>query len=262
MATGVISTARLTHATPAAAYAHSVDRDFEDDAGTPEGCVDIASQLIDFEHGDGIDVALGGGRRPFPAHRRGRPGGRGQDRAPRGRAQPRRRVAGGNRTTTSWCSIGRASRGSTRRARRRCSACSSRATWEYEADRAKDAGGEPSIAEMTTKAIEILSRNENGFVLMVEAGRVDHANHASNAYRALSDGGRVRRRGEGRDRGDRPERDADRRHRRPRAPDDAAGLRRARQPHPRPRPRRGPTTAAPARSRSPTTACPTPRSAT
>jgi alkaline phosphatase len=58
---------------------------------------------------------------------------------------------------------------------------------EYEADRLKDTAGEPSLTEMTVKAIEILSRNKNGFFLMVEAGRIDHAHHAGNASRALQD---------------------------------------------------------------------------
>ena len=43
---GVVSTARLTHATPAAVYAHSEDRDWEDDAASPSGCGDIARQLV------------------------------------------------------------------------------------------------------------------------------------------------------------------------------------------------------------------------
>ena len=58
---------------------------------------------------------------------------------------------------------------------------------EYEADRAKDAAGEPSLAEMTFKAIDILAKNQDGFVLMVEGGRIDHASHAGNAYRTLMD---------------------------------------------------------------------------
>jgi alkaline phosphatase len=57
---------------------------------------------------------------------------------------------------------------------------------QYEADR-KEKNGEPSLAEMTGKAIDILSKDADGFVLMVEAGRVDHAHHAGNAYRALED---------------------------------------------------------------------------
>lgn len=63
-----------------------------------------------------------------------------------------------------------------------------RSHMEYEHDRPTDAGGEPSLAEMTGKAIRILSRNPNGFYLLVEAGRVDHAHHDVNAYRTLTDG--------------------------------------------------------------------------
>ena len=40
---------------------------------------------------------------------------------------------------------------------------------------------------MTAKAIEILARNPRGWFLMVEGGRIDHAHHAGNAYRALTD---------------------------------------------------------------------------
>ena len=58
---------------------------------------------------------------------------------------------------------------------------------QYETDREKDKGGEPSLAEMTAKAIDMLSQNNDGYVLMVEAGRIDHAHHAGNAYRALED---------------------------------------------------------------------------
>jgi alkaline phosphatase len=62
-----------------------------------------------------------------------------------------------------------------------------RSHMEFEADRKQDAGGEPSLAEMTTKAISILERNPKGYFLMVEAGRIDHGHHAGNAYRALTD---------------------------------------------------------------------------
>jgi len=80
LSTGIISTARITHATPAATYAKSADRNWEDISDMPEtavtaGCVDIATQLIDFEQNleqrfpgidvDGIEVAFGGGRRHF-----------------------------------------------------------------------------------------------------------------------------------------------------------------------------------------------------
>ena len=40
---------------------------------------------------------------------------------------------------------------------------------------------------MTLKAISMLSQNSNGYFLMVEGGRIDHALHGINAKRALSD---------------------------------------------------------------------------
>ncbi|MGB6228767.1 MAG: alkaline phosphatase, partial [Litorimonas sp.] len=48
-------------------------------------------------------------------------------------------------------------------------------------------GRDPSLAEMTAKAIELLSASGDGFVLMVEGGRIDHAHHDGNAFNALSD---------------------------------------------------------------------------
>ena len=52
--TGVIATARITHATPAATYAKSADRNWEDISDMPAeaveaGCKDIADQLVNFE---------------------------------------------------------------------------------------------------------------------------------------------------------------------------------------------------------------------
>ncbi|MFU2018155.1 alkaline phosphatase [Peribacillus butanolivorans] len=38
---------------------------------------------------------------------------------------------------------------------------------------------EPSLPEMTTKAIEILSKGDNGFFLMTEGARIDHTEHAA-----------------------------------------------------------------------------------
>ena len=45
----------------------------------------------------------------------------------------------------------------------------------------------PSIVEMTEKAVEMLRKGDNGFFLMVEGGRVDHAHHDVQAVRALSE---------------------------------------------------------------------------
>ena len=60
---GLVTNTRVTHATPAAVYAHSFDRNWEDDSKVPEDCLqdDIALQLIN----SNIDLVLGGGRRHF-----------------------------------------------------------------------------------------------------------------------------------------------------------------------------------------------------
>jgi alkaline phosphatase len=58
LATGIITTTTVTHATPGATYAHSPDRDWEDDSRLPSaaraaGFPDIARQLLELPHGDG-----------------------------------------------------------------------------------------------------------------------------------------------------------------------------------------------------------------
>lgn len=38
---------------------------------------------------------------------------------------------------------------------------------------------QPSLVEMTAKALELLSKNDNGFVLIIEGSRIDHAAHSN-----------------------------------------------------------------------------------
>ena len=66
--TGIVTTTRITHATPAATNAHVANRDWEDDSqvvasgADPLACDDIAEQLIQDPTGKGFKVILGGGR--------------------------------------------------------------------------------------------------------------------------------------------------------------------------------------------------------
>ena len=55
----------------------------------------------------------------------------------------------------------------------------------YDIDR--DPAKEPSLAEMTQKAIEKLSKNKNGFFLMVEGSKVDWAAHANDPAALITD---------------------------------------------------------------------------
>ena len=98
MSTGVVTTTRLTHATPAAAYAHVPERDWESDRdltgeARQNGCTDIATQLIEFPYGDGLEVALGGGRIKFLPAGSTDPRRRTRRRRPPGRARSEPRVA-------------------------------------------------------------------------------------------------------------------------------------------------------------------------
>ncbi len=190
---GLISTTRITHATPAATYAHSPDRDWEDDSDVPAaaaqaGCVDIARQLVEFPAGDGVDLILGGGRSNFMATgtvdpEYDKPLGRrrdGADLIAQWRSDRADRSYAWNRN--QWrTAMAQATPG-----RSQVLGLFEPSHLQWEADRNIEA--EPSLAEMTAAAIDFLSAdNEQGYFLLVEGGRIDHAHHYGNAYRALED---------------------------------------------------------------------------
>jgi alkaline phosphatase len=192
MSTGIVTTARLSHATPASAYAHVPERDWESDNALPaeareNGCTDIAAQLIDFQHGNGIEVALGGGRIKFLPSGITDPEG---DDTAEGRQDNRDLVQEWLKNYSNSAYVWN---------RSEFESINPQTTdhllglfngdhMQYEADRSEDPGGEPSLAQMTKLAIEILSRNANGYFLLVEGGRIDHGHHENNAFRALTDG--------------------------------------------------------------------------
>ncbi len=56
---GIITTARITHATPSALYAHVPERDWEADSDIPDTqskCSDIARQLLENPNMDKVQV--------------------------------------------------------------------------------------------------------------------------------------------------------------------------------------------------------------
>ncbi len=192
--TGVISTARLTHATPAACYAHSPERGWESDADIFESdkaaydakYPDIARQLIEFPYGDGLEVALGGGRTYFTPNTMEDPE----------YPENKGKRLDGRDLTAEWTAKYKNSNYVWNKAQ--FDAIDPKKTDHlfglfqpshllYEQDRAKDKAGEPSLSDMTSKAIDILSKNKKGYFLMIEAGKIDHAHHDGNAYRALTE---------------------------------------------------------------------------
>jgi alkaline phosphatase len=183
MKVGVVSTARVTHATPAATFAHINNRDNENA---------IALQALPGDAtynqrlGDGLDVLMGGGRSFFmPTSVVDEEGGTGS----RADGRDLRNEFRARGYTYVWNTAGFQNLKPTNLP---VLGLFERSHMEYEYDRASDQGGEPSLTDMTVKAIELLSgqskrRRDNGYFLMVEGGRIDHAHHEGNALRALTD---------------------------------------------------------------------------
>jgi len=190
MSTGVVTTTRVTHATPAATYAHTPERDWEGDVDIPqaardEGCKDIARQLLEFPYGGGVDVVLGGGRGKFmpntaPDPVVGAMGERGDKRDLTAEWTKKYRNAAYVWNAQQLAAIDPNKTD-------HLLGLFNRSEMSFDSDRKKEGRDEPSLTEMTKKAIAILKRNPEGFFLMVEGGRIDHAHHMGNAYHALDE---------------------------------------------------------------------------
>jgi alkaline phosphatase len=163
---GIISTTRLTHATPGAVYAHANNRDQENE---------IAEQLAEFAP----EVALGGGLRRFiPQSRKGSKRTDEKDLVALMKSQ-------GYSFVENAADLGKIDPASTPK----LLGLFASSHMDYELDRVNvpDLASQPSIAAMTEVALSILSRNRKGFFLMVEGGRIDHACHGHDIKAAIMD---------------------------------------------------------------------------
>lgn len=198
-ATGIVTTTRITHATPAAAYAHAAHREWENNQAISSACRnnpsstarDIAQQLVHNEVAKNMKVILGCGRSMFVNTT----------------MRDSENVAGlrtdGRNLIDEWIN-------------ERSQQGDAKFIWHnqqldeinvdetdyllglFEPDQCryhldilneKLQHSEPSLSEMTAKAIRMLqkSENENGFVLFVESGRIDHAHHSNRIHRVLEE---------------------------------------------------------------------------
>jgi len=157
---GIVTTTRITHATPAAMFAHADNRNWESDNEVPReakdaGCKSIAQQMVESE----AEIIMGGGTSKF--------------------SENQLITLKANYTfAENKADMKNFKDGKLR-------ALFSKSHMSFEADR--DPAEQPSLAEMTETAIKNLKSNQEGYVLMVEAGRIDHAHHGTNAFRALTD---------------------------------------------------------------------------
>lgn len=190
--TGIVTNTRITHATPAAAYAHVSNRRWECDTHLPQTldpmCKDIARQLIEDEPGSKINVIMGGGRRCFFGSNNMDPSSR--------------RLAGiradGRNLISQWIDKRKSNNEHYAFVNMTGDLRSidtdkvdyllglfSYSHMNYEELRLDTQDGEPSLSEMTETAIKILSKNPKGYLLIVESGRIDHAHHENVAGVAL-----------------------------------------------------------------------------
>uniref|UniRef100_A0A672YRC1 Alkaline phosphatase n=1 Tax=Sphaeramia orbicularis TaxID=375764 RepID=A0A672YRC1_9TELE len=187
---GIVTTTRVQHASPAAAYAHSVSRSWYSDADLPsnarrQGCIDIATQLVSNVD---IDVILGGGRMYM---------------TPKGTPDPEYPTSNsrkGDRKDRKnlidvWLQAKPNKKSHYVWHRKEFDEIDVRTTdrlmglfepkdMRFEVFR--NITRDPSIVEMTEKAIQILSKNPKGYFLFVE-DEIDHGHHDGIAKLALTE---------------------------------------------------------------------------
>ena len=151
-ATGLVTTTRLTHATPSGFGINMPARGMEDE---------IAAQYSERNY----DVLMGGGHRHFAANRRSD-----------GRDLYSVFTNNGYTVVRTKPELNQATRNS------KLLGIFSDSHLPYTVDQntlSELQRDVPTLAEMTNAALDRLTRNENGFILQIEGGRVDHAAHGN-----------------------------------------------------------------------------------
>jgi alkaline phosphatase len=160
-ATGLITSTRLTHATPATFVAKNQNRNAENE---------IANDYVNSD----VDFLAGGGYRNFIT-------GKGSKR------EDNRNLVSEFKHNGYKTFIGKDSSSSFMSYHPKLGdqvlALFSKSHLPYEIDRAVT----PSLAQITDKGIELLEKDKDGFFLMVEGGRIDHAAHANDIAGVIGD---------------------------------------------------------------------------
>lgn len=172
MSAGVVTTTRVTDATPAALYAHVCHRYLE---------ADIAAALVPGGAGynqalgaSGLDVVMGGGVAQFTGVGQGGKRADGRDLLAELAARGVRTV----RDTAQFQALDMSSSAPV-------VGLFAPANLAYDALR--DPAAQPGLEAMAAKAIDLLSKNPKGFFLVVESGLIDLALHDTHARRALEE---------------------------------------------------------------------------
>jgi alkaline phosphatase len=157
---GLVTTTRVTHATPAAWYSHNPDRDDE---------ANIAVDALQIEP----TVLMGGGLKYFDKNVNPKLSNNLIDDFKNKGYNVLTKAQEINNIDYSKPILG----------------LFNKSHISYYLDRLNDdkLSYQPSLATLTAVALKKLQDSKKGFVLQIEAGRIDHANHANDAYGALMD---------------------------------------------------------------------------
>ncbi|WP_319759764.1 alkaline phosphatase [Maridesulfovibrio sp.] len=172
-AVGIVTTTRLTHATPAAFSAHNTDRN--------------AANAIAVDQADsGYDFFAGGGYRYFVAKNNAQ----GLKSKRKDDVDVVKMFADQGYKTFVGDSTRDAFRAYKPKKGEKVFAALTYSHLPYEVERRNSkltVNKLPSLSELTGKAVESLSAQEKPFFLMVEGGRIDHAAHAHDAASTILD---------------------------------------------------------------------------
>lgn len=197
MLTGFVTNTRVTHATPAALYAHTPDRRWECEQRMPaqahkDGCKDIARQLIENASSQRINVIMGGGRQMLVSNVTGTV------------EDPLDTWAGksedGRNLIEKWSQIKTANNEAHVVVQNTAELRNinpsqvdfimgifANGHMKYDSERDTSPAGMPSLKEMVLKALEFFITKNQRFLLIVEGGMIDQAHHRGTAKKALSE---------------------------------------------------------------------------
>lgn len=166
MATGIVTTTRLTHATPAVFVSHNINRDNENE---------IAEDYVK----SGVDYFAGGGYRHFT----------GKDSDSKSKRKDSRDLVKEFENKGYMTFIGEDSAQGFEKwkpaAGQKVFAAFQSSHMPYSID--EKSKNLPSLKMMTEKGIELLSQDKDGFFMMIEGGRIDHASHAQDVQSTIYD---------------------------------------------------------------------------
>ncbi|XP_045476355.1 alkaline phosphatase-like [Harmonia axyridis] len=189
--TGLVTTTRVTHASPAGLFSHTAHKEWESDADAanhwkyPSNCQDIARQLIENEVGSNFHVIMGGGRNKMIPK---------DVKDDEGKVGKR---ADGRNLIEEWQKRKAEEKKNYQYVWNRKQLLKINDTIDYllglfENDMCKyhvdrDPEMDPTLEEMTEAAIKILSKSPKGYFLFVEGGMIDQAHHFNKAGKALDE---------------------------------------------------------------------------